>query len=82
MNKCDKLVTGVSTIVGLAGILTCIALKRNNDCYKAEIKCIEAETNLIKAENDCYKLVNIRNESRIKCLEKELAELKSNKGEA
>lgn len=45
MNKLEKIITGVLTLVELGGIaaLTGIALKRNQAAYEAEMKCINLE---------------------------------------
>ena len=52
----NKFVFGVCTLMELAGIaaLTGIALKRNNDCYNAEMKCIEVEGKLLLEEIKGY----------------------------
>ena len=69
----NKIVFGVCTLVELAGItaLTGIALKRNNDCYKAEMKCIDLEFEVTLAELD-----KINKDIEIAELQAELEELK------
>lgn len=64
-----KICTGVE-IVGIL-VLTGIAFKRNNDCYKAECKLIKTECELIDSQIDCM-VKDIENH----CLKTELKELK------
>lgn len=58
MNSMEKVATGILTLVQLGGIagITFIALKRNDDAYKAECKRIKAEFDLIMKEVEIYKL--------------------------
>ena len=69
----NKLITGVCTLVELGCMLALggIALKRNNECYKAECKAAEMEAKLIFEEFSGY-----MKECKIEALEKELEELK------
>jgi hypothetical protein len=69
----NKFVFGVCTLAELVGIslITGIALKRNNDCYKAEIKCIDVEHELLLAE-----LKGVAKDCEIARLKKELEEAK------
>ena len=59
MNKFEKVVTGVLTLVELGGImaLTGIALKRNQDAYEARKESInlEIENLALDVENYCLK---------------------------
>lgn len=79
MNKLDKFLAGVGfamEIIGIAG-LAGIALKRNKDCYNAEMQLVQKEGELF--------LANLHNEiqkRQIEELEKEISELKSEKGES
>ena len=75
MKDVKNLVTGVATLLELGCIaaLAGIALKRNNDCYKAECKLIDTELKLLNKEIDG----SIKN-FKISMLEKELDELKKN----
>lgn len=68
-----KLVYGICTLVELGSIigLAVIGLKRNNDCYKAEMKLIEREADLSFATIDI-----LRKEAEIKDLKKELSKFK------
>jgi hypothetical protein len=70
----NKIVFGVCTLMELAGVaaLTGIALKRNNDCYKAEKKCIDLEFEVTIAEID-----KINKDFEIAELKAELEELKA-----
>lgn len=69
-----NLVVGACTLVELGSIigLAVIGLKRNEDCYKAEMKLIESEADLIFANIDI-----LRKEAEIEELKKELANLKN-----
>ena len=75
----NKMIVAVGTVMELAGIagLAYIALKRNNDAYKAAIKCIDLETELAFSKLD-NTLLNIKNEQ----LNKENEKLKKQLGEA
>lgn len=75
----NKFVVGVCTLVELGSIvgLAYIGLKRNNDCYKAECRAIDAEWKLAIEQIDCA-----TKDLEIKQLKKELAELKGEKEEA
>lgn len=70
----SKFMTNLCGLVQLGAIvgLTAIGLKRNNDCYKAEVKLVDVEIELIKA-----KIENEIKGNEIKRLKKELAELKN-----
>lgn len=61
------------TLIQMAGIavLTGIALKRNNDCYKAQIELIDTQHELSITKNS-----GIIKDAKIRELEKELKELK------
>ena len=52
----NKFIVGVCTLVelGCVMVLAGIGIKRNNDCYKAEIKLCEATTKLLSSELQCY----------------------------
>lgn len=69
----NKIVFGVCTLMELAGItaLTGIALKRNSDCYNAEMRCIDLEFKITLAELD-----KINKDYEIAELKAELEELK------
>lgn len=69
----NKLITGVCTLVELSCMLALggIALKRNNECYKAECKASNLEVKLIFTE-----LENELKECEIERLKKELEQLK------
>ena len=71
--KLDMAVVGLCTLVELGCItaLAAIGLKRNNDCYKAEMELLDCETKLIWTEIDV-----IRKDAEIKELKKELEGLK------
>ena len=73
MKDGKDLITGVATLLELGCIaaLAGIALKRNNDCYKAECKLIDTELKLI-GEQISGSIKNFK----ISMLEKELDELK------
>ena len=75
----NKLITGVCTLVELGCMLALggIALKRNNECYKAECKANELEVKLIFTELESY-----LKGSEIERLKKELEELKGEKEES
>lgn len=68
MPKLEKVVTGVLTLVELGGImaLTGIALKRNQDAYEAEMKCIDLELKNINLD-----VANFMLEHDLKELKKE-----------
>ena len=68
-----KTILGLCTIIELTGVavLTGIALKRNNDAYKAEVKCIDLE--LALAFKD---LENTAKDIEIDHLKKEIEKLK------
>lgn len=71
--KLNNVVAGVLTLVELGGIaaLTAIALKRNEDCFKAEMKLIDCEAKLwLKG------IENVCKDSEIKSLNKQLESLK------
>ena len=74
----NRLITGVCTLVELGCMLALggIALKRNNECYKAECKAAEMEVKLIFTELESY-----LKGSEIERLKKELEELKGEKEE-
>lgn len=59
-------------VVALAGI----GLKRNNDCYKAEMKRIDAEF-----ERDMAEFSLLRKNAEIKVLKEQIEELKKSKEE-
>lgn len=77
--KIEKLVVGVCTLVELGSIigLAAIGLKRNEDCYKAEMKLLEREADLAFTNIDI-----LRKEAEIEELKRELAEFKGEKEEA
>lgn len=66
MSKLNDLVNGVCVLVNVGCIFTlaAIGLKRNNDAYVAECKCIDLE------------FENIKNEYEISKLKQEIAKLK------
>lgn len=72
----NKVIEGICTVVELGCIigLAAIGLKRNNDCYKAEMKLIDAEIELFKAQVD-----NIDKGAEIRILKRELETVKSEK---
>ena len=72
-DKISGVVVGLATLVELGCIveLARIALRRNNDCYKAECKLIEREADLSFATIDILK-----KETEIKQLKDELKKLK------
>lgn len=73
MSKFDNFIYGVCRVVELGSILgiAAIALKRNNDCYKAECKRIDAEYELAMSQLDvCTK------DLEIMLLKKEIEKLK------
>lgn len=75
----NKFVFGLCTLVELGSIvgLAYIGLKRNNDCYKAECRAINAEF------DSMIKDVELGTKDlEIKQLKKELAKLKGEKEEA
>lgn len=76
-DKIKGLVTGVCTLMELGCIaaLAGIGLKRNNDCYKAEMKLINTELELIKSE--------VNNETKdyeIRKLKAKIEELQKDEG--
>lgn len=70
----NKIVFGVCTLLELAGItaLTGIALKRNNDCYKAEMELIDVQHKLLVSEIQC-----LGQECEIDILKKDIEKLKA-----
>lgn len=72
----NKVVIGICNLVQLGSIIALagIGLKRNEDCYKAEMKLINTEVELYKTKVD-----NIYKEAEIRMLKEELAELKAKK---
>lgn len=68
--KLRKIIFGVGTLVELGCIATlaAIGLKRNQDAYNAEMKCIDLE------------LANIRKDVKISMLEYDLKQLKKEYG--
>lgn len=69
----SKTILGLCTFIELTGVavLTGIALKRNNDAYKAEVKCIDLELALAFNELD-----STMKDIEIDHLKKELEKLK------
>ena len=69
----NKVIVGVCTIIELGCLLGLggIALKRNNDCYKAECGLVNERFNNISLEMDC-----ILKDAEIKQLKEELAKFK------
>lgn len=67
------LVVLTGTLMQMAGIavLTGIALKRNNDCYKAQIELIDTQHDLAIA-----KISGVIKDAKIRELKEELKELK------
>ena len=74
MNKNEKFVTGLLTVVELVGVigLTKIALKRNQDAYEAQMKCVDLEFKNLALDVENYHL-KFENER----LKKEVADLKA-----
>lgn len=74
-----KLVVGACQLVQLGSIigLTVIGLKRNEDCYKAEMKLLESEGKLMLSNIDV-----LRKEAEIEELKKELTKFKNQEEEA
>lgn len=74
MTKFEKFVYGVCTLIELGSIigLAGMALKRNQECYEAEIKAINLEAELCKKEID-----GIYKNAEIKKLKQEVADLKT-----
>lgn len=70
----NKTIVGICTLIELGCIasLAAIGFKRNNDAYKAEIRCIDVESKLFLEQ-----LKGIDKDYEIKKLQKELNELKS-----
>ena len=75
--KANNIGATLAGLVNLGSIcgLAYIGLKRNNDCYKAEMRAIDAEFGKAIVEID-----NITKDAKIKMLEKELNELKEKYG--
>lgn len=75
--KFDKLICGVCTLVELGCIigLAGIGFKRNNDCYKAEMKLVDAELDL-----GLTKIDNICKEQEIQELKAQIEELQKDEG--
>ena len=76
----NKTILGVCTLIEIAGVvgLTAIGHKRNNDAYKAEVKCINLETELIFEQ-----IKGMAKDIELKRLKKELEQLKKQQtGEA
>lgn len=73
-DKIKGVVVGLCTLVELGCIagLAAIGLKRNNDCYKAEMKLIDSEFNLAMAKMD-----NVEKDIKIAEMEEELKSLKN-----
>lgn len=76
MNNLGKFIYGVGFVMEVIGVvgLTGIALKRNKDCYKAEMKLVTTEGELFLAN-----LHNSIKDRQIEELQKEISELKSEK---
>ena len=72
-NKIGNLVSGLATLVELGCIvaLAGIGLKRNKDCYEAEMKLLEREGELFRANVE-----NLKKDYEIEKLEKDIAFLK------
>lgn len=70
----NKLLYGIGVVMEFGGILALagIALKRNNDCYKAECKLANVELNRL-----CTELDGMLKDVEISMLKRELAELKT-----
>lgn len=70
----NKVLAGFFAVVELGSILTLagIALKRNNDCYKAECKLAKVEMELA-----CSDIAGIFKDAKIRTLEQELEGLKT-----
>ena len=75
--KIDKLICGVCTLVELGCIigLAGIGFKRNNDCYKAEMKLVDTELDLAFT-----KLDNTIKEIKIRELKAQIEELQKDEG--
>lgn len=73
MSKFDKIIYGLCTAVELGSILALagLGLKRNNDCYKAECKHIDAEYKLAASQ-----LEGVCKDIEIGLLKDEVKELK------
>lgn len=69
----NKIVYGVGTLMELVGVgvLASIALKRNKDCYDAEMRCIDLEFQTTLAELD-----KINKDIEIAGLQAEIEKLK------
>ena len=66
--------TGIE--VGSIILLGAIGLKRNNDCYKAELAQIDAERELFATQ-----VMSVVKDAEIETLKKEVEELKKSKEE-
>lgn len=75
----NKFIFGLCTAVELVciGGLAAIGLKRNNDAYNAEVKCVELEWKILTKELDL-----VTKDMEIEALKKELKKLKQQNGEA
>ena len=75
----NKFLFGLCTAVELLciGGLTVIGLKRNNDAYKAEVKCVDLEWKLLKEQLD-----GACKDIEIEQLKRELKKLKEQNGES
>lgn len=73
----NKFIFGVCTLIEVCGIagLAAIGLKRNNDCYKAEVELINE-----KCDHYRTKIDMVFKDARINALERENAELKTKYG--
>lgn len=74
MSKFDKFVYGACTLIELGSIvgLAVLGLKRNQECYEAQMECSDLRVKLIGKEIDaCI------NEGKIKLLEREVNDLKA-----
>ena len=78
-NKIKDLVVGISTLVELGCIigLAGIGLKRNNDCYKAEMELVDAKLKLGLAEIEKFD-----KDCEIEKLKKELENVKAENEES
>ena len=72
--RVEKIGVLLASLVEFGGIcgLAYIGLKRNNDCYKAECRAINAEYKEASVQID-----NIVKDAQIRQLEKELDEMKT-----
>lgn len=74
MSKFDKFVYGACTLIELGSIvgLAVLGLKRNQECYEAQMECSDLRVKPIGKEIDaCI------NEGKIKLLEREVNDLKA-----